>query len=221
MRRDFGSDLAVVSYLRGRIEEDPRLSFGQLLYSALYTADGRLFSPEPSDVHRHLVAVFGQYPGRVWTTNYDDLLEEAARSIGVEARTLNPLRRTVGPGFAVAHLHGFLAPPARAEAHPSPSEVEAILTLAEEDFYAIGADLVGWTNREFYRLFDEHQVLMLGMSLDDPNVRRVLAGTVRTGREAEPRHFAVLRSVSIGEGTLPRVGHRTREIAARDACLYA
>lgn len=66
MRRTFKDDLALAGYLRRRIDEEHRLnptvelqSFGELLYAALYPTlpeTGPVFVPQPSHVHRHLVA---------------------------------------------------------------------------------------------------------------------------------------------------------------------
>ncbi|HEY0737945.1 MAG TPA: SIR2 family protein [Herpetosiphonaceae bacterium] len=219
IRQNFQSDLAIVSYLRRRIAEDGRVSFGQLLFSALYTTP-KLFTPEPSNIHRHLVTLFAPYPRRIWTTNYDDLLEEAARSINIPASTLDPSRRQAKSELMVAHLHGFLGPPGRAEGHPEPSQAETILALAEDDYHTIASDVIGWTNREFYRLFDEHRVLILGMSLDDPNVRRVLATNLRHPRDQTARHFALMTTIALDEKDLPGVHKRTRHVCADDANAF-
>jgi hypothetical protein len=219
IRQNFQSDLAIVSYLRRRIAENGSVSFGQLLFSALYTTP-RLFTPEPSNIHRHLVTLFAGYPRRIWTTNYDDLLEEAARSIGIPVSTLDPSRRQATNELMIAHLHGFLGPPGRAEGHPEPSQAETILALAEDDYHTIASDVIGWTNREFYRLFDEHRVLILGMSLDDPNVRRVLATNLRHPSHDTPRHFALMPTITIGERELPRVRRSTRDACADDANAF-
>ncbi len=181
------------------------MSFGQLLYSALYFPFGQPLNPEPSNIHRHLVQLFAAHPAQRWTLNYDDLLEEAARSLGPPVVTRDPSRRRVGHGLSIAHLHGFLSPPDRAAAHPEPHEAETILTMAEDDFHAITRDIVGWTDREFHSLFDERRVLMLGMSLDDPNVRRVLVARPAHPRDdVAPQHFALLRALTVRDGDLPR-----------------
>lgn len=207
VRQTFQDNLAIISYLRHRVAQDGGpLSFGQLLYAALYTPFleiGDLATPEPSHLHRHLVALANQAPRRIWTTNYDDLFEEAARLAGIPARTLDPARRTVGRDLAVAHLHGFLAPPDRQAEHPDPTQATVI--LAEDDYHGVATDVIGWTNREFYRLFDEHRVLILGMSLADPNLRRVLATLPRRDQTGDARHFAVMRSLDGASLGLKRI----------------
>lgn len=224
MREVFrNSDLTVVSYLRSSIESRQDLSFGQLLFSALYSIpyeeEERYFEPEPSDIHRHLVKIFEAYPRRIWTTNYDDLLEEAARSAGVAVTTLDPLQRKSNDDLLIAHLHGFLPPKRAARNYPDPSEARTIFTLSDEDFHVIASDTVGWTNRQFYQLFDEHRALILGMSLDDPNVRRVLASNLRQveGQAQTPKHYALMSQLKLGQDALPASDVETLAVAARDA----
>lgn len=190
-------DLMVASYLRRMVARRRDWSFGGLLYSAFYRHPSvalELFTPTPDHVHRHLVATFAQHPSRLWTTNYDDLLEEAAGLAGIPHRTLDPDRRATASELTVAHLHGFIAPFARQGNHPDPDRARVV--LAEDDFHAVEADLVGWTSREFHRLFDEHSVLMLGLSLDDPNLRRALT-FAEDRHDSGHRHFAVLTRLGI------------------------
>jgi hypothetical protein len=216
IRRGFPSDMAVISYLRRRVDDLGGPSkFGQILHAALYTERDRaeLFSPGPRDLHRHLLALFHREPGRLWTTNYDDLLEEAGRDLGLTVSTIDPSRRRATPKPSIAHLHGFLPPPDRTAGHPAPEEAEVV--LAEDDYHQIASDVISWTNRELYRLFDEYGVLIVGMSLDDPNVRRVLACIPQVPTSAEPRHFAVLRASDANSIDLARVRSGTR-LRARD-----
>lgn len=217
IRRGFPSDMSVISYLRRRVDElDGPAAFGQVLHSALYSDPARaeLTTPAPRDVHRHLVALFHEEPGRIWTTNYDDLLEEAGRDLGLRVSTVDPNRRRITRKPSVAHLHGFLAPPDRAAGHPSPAE--SAVVLAEDDYHHVVGDVIGWTNRELFRLFDEYSVLIVGMSLDDPNVRRVLASIPPVPTSGGVRHFAVLRASDARSIGLARVQDGTRARARDD-----
>ncbi|MFN8559674.1 MAG: hypothetical protein U0531_20800 [Dehalococcoidia bacterium] len=80
-------------------------SFGQVLYAALYAGPYRtLVVPQPNHLHGHLVALFQTHPRRIWTTNYDDLLEEAARIVHPGVRSIEPRNAWLAATFAVAHL---------------------------------------------------------------------------------------------------------------------
>lgn len=154
------------------------------------------------------MVVGAAYPRRIWTTNYDDLLEEAARQAGVAARALDPAHRAANAALTIAHRHGFLPPPVAdrlGDADPRRAQV----IFSEEEFHASTADVIGWTNRELHRLFDEHRLLVLGMSLDDPNVRRALAATAREAAAAAPRHMALLRPLALHAAEFPGVDAAT------------
>lgn len=230
-----GDDLATVSYLRSLINQKQNGAppsrviavseapgkfpgtIGDLIYYAFYmrkaTQDANDTSleprvPLPDAVHRHLIALFAKRPGRIWTGNYDDLIEAAAEQVSVGCRTIDPDRFDPSTDLDVAHLHGFLAPPDegrsedRSRSRPHPGPDKASIVLAEDDYHDLTIDTVGWTNREFYRLFSEYRVLVLGMSLTDRNLRRVLSTMpkrLKFGSNGYPRHFAVMRSISLDE----------------------
>ena len=192
VRHTFQTDLAVISYIRRRIlERGGPESFGQVLYAALYAGSREsFFVPQPNHLHRHLVALFRSHPRRIWTTNYDDLLEEAARLVEPTVRSIEPRHRLAAGDFAVAHVHGFLPP---VERLPDTFRLEqAQVILAEDDYHAVATHVVDWTNRELYHLFDDHRVLILGMSLGDPNIRRVLASIEQDAIPDDTRHWAVM-----------------------------
>lgn len=79
---------------------------------------------------------------------------------------------------------------ARITPYPRPEDSPDI--FSEDDFHAIATDVAGWTNREFNSLFDGHRALILGMSLSDPNVRRVLSAAALTRLGLAPKHFAIV-----------------------------
>jgi hypothetical protein len=197
VQQTFETPLETASYLRrcSAMPNKPH-AFGAVVYRALYGGPGGrgpLLTPEPNHIHRHLVSMFSSGARRLWTTNYDDLLEESARQIGRSVRTVDPVRRQPSTEMTVAHLHGFLAPHDRARGHPRPGDSPVI--LAEDDFHEIADSVIGWTNREFNRIFDEYSVLILGMSLTDPNVRRVLARQVQHRSRGPQPHFAVMSEI--------------------------
>lgn len=195
------NSMTVTSYVRRMISkyqpphgEVP--SFDKLVQQALYSSEAAPsgFVPFPKQTHKHLIALVDPHPQRIWTTNYDDLLEHAALAAGKTVRVLHPGARSERAGLSVAHLHGFLPPPARDLDYPT--NKPSPLILAEDDFHLVSWDSSGWVTQEFLNLLDRYRVLILGMSLDDPNLRRVLAlNTARSieAREEPRQHFAVVK----------------------------
>lgn len=218
----FGRDkLMIVSYLRAvSLNRDGLSAYERLVSRALYaslpsdhplSSDSNFLPPErlsPSDAHLHLVALFAdRSPNRIWTTNYDELLEKAAGELGVECVTHDlKKRRGAGDKLQIAHLHGTLPAPETGRewegawsGNRSDGNSDASIILAEDDYHAATANNATWSNREFYRLFDEYSVLIFGMSLADPNLRRILFTIPEESLGKEPRHFAIMPSFEKSE----------------------
>src|SRR5436189_5157962 len=101
IKETFEGNLVPVSYIRQRISEklqrsrrfrqygadldiETKRTFWDLLYQALYSTEKKTYLMlEQNDMHRHLMALFVKEHGlkTIWTSNYDDLLEQAARQI--------------------------------------------------------------------------------------------------------------------------------------------
>src|SRR5262249_40042604 len=95
IRQAFQTDLAIVSYIRRRIHEHEGPDSFTRSFSAALSAvsSDAFFVPHPNPLHRHIVALFQSYPRRIWTTNYDDLLEEAAHLVEPSVRSIEPGHR--------------------------------------------------------------------------------------------------------------------------------
>lgn len=211
LRDIFNSDdLTIASFIRrmmpaptGTGRKRKRPSFRDLVEQALYTDPVQpelpAFAPIHTQTHNHLISLFEPYPNRLWTTNFDDLLEQAALEASHPVRTLHPGFRAERSALSIAHLHGFVPPPARADTYPP--AMRSPVVMAEDDFHLAAGDPTGWTTREFISLLDRYNVLILGMSLSDPNLRRVL--TLNTARSAETgeesrKHFAIIKKPEAG-----------------------
>ncbi|MFN8559673.1 MAG: SIR2 family protein [Dehalococcoidia bacterium] len=97
---------------------------------------------------------------------------------------------------------------------------QAEVILAEDDHHAVATNVVNWTNRELYHLFDDHRVLILGMSLSDPNIRRVLASIEPGSVPGQLRHWAVMLGVGPRQIRFPRLGQSSRARSAEAASAF-
>ncbi len=204
LRETLGNDLALTSYLQDRIAEHSRTqqdeTLGQLIEDILYgTSAPRIGSRPtawrdigPSNLHRHLVELFYEYPQNIWTTNYDDLLEAAATEAGYEFHSYDPLNRREQTGLSFTHLHGFVPHPAR---RSSGMARDAAVILGEDDYHRTSQDPSGWVSRVFYSLIDQRQVLIIGMSMIDLNLRRTLAMQEQLIGSAGASHFGVISPI--------------------------
>ncbi len=130
----------------------------------------------------------------VITYNFDDLFERRLKA-EIEKRGL-PLEvcsiysdetyRKARPGNAISiyHVHGFL---------PSGADWEEAATnpivFSEPDFHATYFDPLYWANEVQRRAFVLEQCLFVGLSMTDPNLRRLLDQAERF----ELCHFGFLR----------------------------
>ena len=127
----------------------------------------------------------------VVTYNFDDLLETSLSRRYIKAASIYRQQAYASPDeLAVYHVHGFLP------RDPSPFEGldESLLAFSEEGYHQLYADPYHWTNIVQLNLFRERTCIMVGLSLTDPNLRRLLEIASRGG--TSPRHFALMRRIS-------------------------
>jgi hypothetical protein len=187
-----GQSLAAIDLVRQRVGAD----FHVVLRGALYERE-QLRKFQPTESHYALVrlALDSDPPFPcLHTTNYDDLLELALRNAGGRRpRAVHAGRRSVSDGPRVVHLHGYFPfePPGVAEE----KRLAADLVASDLDYHRLSNDHTAWTNRELLNLLDSRSVLVLGMSLTDPNVRRLLAylSEHRKAHDDSHEHFVILQ----------------------------
>jgi hypothetical protein len=187
-----GQSLAAVDLVRQRVGAD----FHVVLRGALYERE-QLRKFQPTEVHYALarLALDSQPPYPcLHTTNYDDLLElTIGNMLGKRPRAVHATRRSSADGPRVVHLHGYFPydPPGAAEE----KRLAAELVASDLDYHRLSNDHAAWTNRELMTLLDSRSVLVVGMSLTDPNVRRLLAylSEHRKSHDEEHDHFVILQ----------------------------
>ena len=184
-----GQLLTAVDFVRQRAGAD----FHVVVRSALYERKD-LRSFQPTEVHHALcrlaVEAAPPYPC-LHTTNWDELLELALSTVaGRRATAVHLGRRALSDGPRVVHLHGYFP------FHPPPQVHKARLArdlvIGDLDYSRLSNDHGAWTNRELLSLIDSRSVLIVGLSMTDPNVRRLFAYLSDRRRDDGPQHFVVL-----------------------------
>lgn len=148
--------------------------------------------------------------------NYDDLLEEYLQSQNIKCKAVLSGRDRIPNGTLPSyHVHGLiryksfvaqldtsLAKRAKSRA-PS---TEGNFVFSEDEYHAEYADAYKWSNLTQMSHLGSHTGLLIGLSLEDPNIRRLIDVTHR--QYPDTRNYAVLtrkkslKGVGDNEGTV-------------------
>jgi hypothetical protein len=124
----------------------------------------------------------------VVTFNYDDLLEAELRQRDVVHRTIFRDEDVARPTeLPVYHVHGFV----RREGEGKRS---VPIVLSEEQYHALYADPYSWSNIVQLNLLRERTCLLVGLSMVDPNLRRLL--NIAARKKTARQHYVILSRVS-------------------------
>jgi hypothetical protein len=127
----------------------------------------------------------------VITYNFDDLIERELSARGVGHRSIFEDIDLAGPEeLPIYHVHGFL--PENRSVHPNIER--STLVFSEEGYHQIYRDSYHWSNLIQLNNLKEVSCLMVGLSLVDPNLRRLLEISAKYSER--PKHFAFLRRIS-------------------------
>ncbi|MBE6327275.1 MAG: hypothetical protein E7077_09520 [Bacteroidales bacterium] len=116
------------------------------------------------------------------TYNYDSLLEDKLNEKEKKCESIYDKTRT--PLLPVYHVHGFIA---RDGQH---SEI----VLGEKEYHKIYQEAYNWGNVEQLHALCRNTCLFIGLSMKDPNLRRLIDISI-DGSEVEPIHFVFLRRI--------------------------
>jgi hypothetical protein len=131
---------------------------------------------------------------RVVTYNFDDLLEEVLTQESVEHRSIYYANQHAHETeLPIYHVHGFLPREPDKFDHLN----DAILAFSEEGYHQLFRDPYHWANVIQLQAFQQQTCLLVGLSLTDPNLRRLLEYAA-LGRD-RPKHFAFMKRTSVDE----------------------
>lgn len=158
----------------------------QQVKNCLYDTENCERSLTSAIAHFAHVCAMERNPGIV-TFNYDDILE---RFIEENMPALNPkpvysegykLKRSQLP---IYHVHGYLP-----KSGPVPSG--AHLILSEEAYHGRFEDAFSWSNLVQISAY-VNNCIFIGLSFNDPNLRRLLDVAAKRSVSREPKHVALM-----------------------------
>lgn len=130
----------------------------------------------------------------VLTYNFDDLVERELQERGLSFKSIYEEIDLAGPeDLPVYHVHGFL--PEDRSSYPNIDQ--STLVFSEEGYHQIYGEAYHWSNLIQLNSLKETACLMIGLSLTDPNLRRLLEISAKS--LDKPKHFAFLKRVDYDE----------------------
>lgn len=154
--------------------------FNRIVHGSLYQDDVQL--------SRCVWAIARSGVRQICTFNFDDLLVEALLTEGRECVVATPDEPflTTHEGSTVYHLHGILPRLYRDD------ELDAAkIVFSEDDYHNLYSDPYSWANIAQLSLLTSKSVLFIGLSMQDPNLRRLI--DIARSRGFTNQHFAVFR----------------------------
>ncbi len=169
------------------VQQGMRGGFGEALAQALF--GGRRLEDLPlKSAHHQIVALCDK--AHLHTLNFDPLLELALRRRfpkrqWVNFRSPDANGKSLSRKYKVEHLHGWL---------DADGQMGKGFVLTQSDYFELGASPRAHANRSLKKMLTGKNVtLILGMSLADPNFRRVLYFLKKEGADVRRRTFVVMR----------------------------
>lgn len=176
------SSLIMARYLRlglGMNRSDKKDKFNQLIYDSIYQ-DGITQWDWPNAIAE---AVQTKKVKSIITYNYDNLIEQALDKHNISCWPIYKGNRNDSVELPIYHVHGLLDKEEKYDKNP---------VLCEEDYHEQYRDVFLWSNIEQLHAFNRSTCFLVGLSMDDPNLRRLLEISKANG--ADPyNHFVFLK----------------------------
>ena len=175
------SALVVGRYLKSNLGKD----FMSELRDALYSEN-----PTSCDIIEAIAELSRpQRDGRrldsIVTFNFDGLIEEALSSNNIRYKSIHEEGTRVGPNeIPIYHVHGYLPRKGRIKKNTD-------VVFSEDAYHSQFIDPFSWSNLTQLNKLSQNTCLFLGLSLTDPNLRRLLDVAHRKNLSRRLNHYMV------------------------------
>lgn len=120
----------------------------------------------------------------ILTFNYDEFVEEALGKIGVKYIPVFEKGARMADEIPVYHIHGLIS--------RNSNNIASYPVLSEREYHRLYSDDFHWSNVELLHALTRNTCLLVGLSMSDPNLRRLL-DISRYHDDGEARHFVFMR----------------------------
>lgn len=190
----FNSALLSARYLKKSFTKsnEPSDKFKNIIHEILYKTNtinrnsklieviGRLCIP--TRLRAHIDSII--------TYNFDDLIEQKLKKLNLHHHVIpNELETYSIKELPIYHVHGFIP--------ENPNQYDDYvgneIVFSEDGYHKMYSDSYHWSNLVQLTHLREKSCLMIGLSMDDPNLRRLL--DIVSNPSVESKHFAILQRV--------------------------
>ena len=122
------------------------------------------------------------------TYNYDNLMEQALARKGVQVQQIFKKDRTTKDTIPVYHIHGYIPQHIISD---KPGSCFSTPVISEKQYHEIYREAYHWSNVEQLHALDRNVCVFIGLSMTDPNLRRLL--DISQNEADNSHHFAFLK----------------------------
>lgn len=124
----------------------------------------------------------------VITYNYDTLIEDYLKAKGKSCFSVYKNSRDESNSFPIYHVHGIVF-------RNNDNELPEDIVLTEDDYHRVYSEVFDWSNVEQLHALTRCTCFFIGLSLNDPNLRRLLEIAQRDSGKSV-KHYVFLERKS-------------------------
>ena len=156
------------------------------VHDALYAGNDSCTSPLIQEIC-NLILAKRQFAKSIITYNFDDVMERAMDNVGIKNYSIFGMNQPQ-QAFPIYHVHGFIP-------YDNSQIIKSVPILSEEEYHRVYANSYNWSNVEQIHALSRRTCIFIGLSMTDPNLRRLLDIAIRDS-ENEARHFVFLPHIT-------------------------
>ena len=178
--KDCGTDCLLKGRYLKRLCAERDVAFVNLIRESLY----RNGIHESELVNTIVNCIKSGKVSNVITYNYDDILERQLEKDGIQYFSVDGQNRADSYQFPIFHVHGFIP-------QEKDSSYDRNVVLSEDEYHALYNNAFHWSNIEQLHALVQTCCFFIGLSMKDPNLRRLLDIAQQRGTGV-PTHYAFL-----------------------------
>ena len=180
------SNLMTARYIQKGLNSSDSVNMAERLRGIFYSHNKRYESELVSEICNMILK---QNKIRsVITYNYDTIIEDSIRLRGRRCFSVYRNNRDEDNSFPIYHVHGVVFPEVKS------NQTEEVI-LSEEDYHRVYTEVFDWSNVEQLHALTRCTCFFIGLSMKDPNLRRLLEIAKRYSGNAV-RHYVFLERKS-------------------------